>query len=297
MCSEAGRERERLLRELHHVSSGSCTSEPLFPFGTYECADLGHAVLSGRGGDVDFLHAEAGFQHAQATRDLDRRYEQLLRSEASRASILQLDAEQAERRRRDLLRRRQEEQALLARASPKQREALRQRQEGAWDEWWKHRGRGSSFPDRASMVAAHARLWLLHAALGDGCTHCVDPCDDHACPSCSGSLDPDPVRHATLATRRASVLLGPAHPVAVRVYERRCVTPGCGHAVGYDGASDGVVNWSNERLFCEEIFRDFWNTFFTQQQQTMHSTWLRIRQVYETGGFAKGLFVSRKVFT
>lgn len=83
----------------------------------------------------------------------------------------------------------------------------------------------------------------------------------------------------------------------MRVYVRRCTSASCTYVAEFDGSSCGVANWSNERLFCEEVFRDHLHTFFRQQQQTVNSTWEHIRQLYECGGFDRGQFVSRKLFT
>lgn len=179
--------------QVHHACGGSVGG--VFPFSTYQGADVAYDILSeGDAGsaDTEFLYAEARFQHQQEVDDLDRTYRDLLRREEQRGTILQLDHGEQEQRQQQLLQRRQEQEGSLARAQPSQVDAMRQQQEAVWDEWWKARGRGSAFSDRRAMVAGHARLWLLRAALGDGCRHCVDPCADLTCPSCAGELDPDP---------------------------------------------------------------------------------------------------------
>ena len=180
-----------------------------------------------------------------------------------------------------------------------------------------------SLPAVVAKDQAQARLWVLQAARGDHCRHCVDA--RTRCPECGAdALDADPgkcalcrvlcaercsalcaqlcflqpvcaVGNDTVATRRTCLLMGARHAEEVRVYDRCCLQ--CGHRVAFDGSSSGVINWSNERLFCEELFRDYWNTFFTQKQQTVHAYWTHIRQGYEFAGAAGTSFVSRKLFT
>lgn len=237
---------------------------------------------------------------------------------------MQAEARRAEAREREA---REQRGMFMQRAEPPsspQREQQQVSPPQPPDPWvgWQRRA-------PAALQDTLARLWLLEAALGDHCRHCVDPgCGD--CPVCASPLDSDPgeagpvccrcvcvcrwgwrnsfsQRHAglptpavgnnTLATHMPSRLLGLRHSEAVRVYERRCLNPACGYAAGYDGASSGVANWSNETLYCEELLRDYWNTFFTQKQKTVHAYWTHIGQTYEFVGSGQRAFVSRKSFT
>ena len=95
-----------------------------------------------------------------------------------------------------------------------------------------------------------------------------------------------------------SRLLGEWHSESVTVYRRQCSA--CGSALEYDGASAGVVNYSNQTLICEEIPRLYWHTFFTQKTKTIHSYWLEMKQRYEDVGEALDEhteFVCRSLFT
>lgn len=99
----------------------------------------------------------------------------------------------------------------------------------------------------------------------------------------------------TRTTGHRSVLYGLRHSELVRVYARQCSD--CHKQVGYDGHGAGVVNWSDESLFCEEVFREFWHSFFLQRQRTVHACWKAIRQAYERSVVGATAFVSRKLFT
>lgn len=103
---------------------------------------------------------------------------------------------------------------------------------------------------------------------------------------------PGAVRSDSLATRRACRLFGPRHSEVVRVYERRCLQ--CAHALGYDGLSSGVLNWSDETLLCEELPRNYYNSFHLQRNKAADAYYSEISSAYRLAG--SGKFLSKALF-
>ena len=190
-------------------------------------------------------------------------------------------------------------------------------------EAWRRRQRQQGQPGQQGQQGQQQmwQLWLALAACGSHCRHCVDEADDSQCPDCSGAMDADPGEGATcpdcpacltcltclttarppavtsgsLATTHPSRLLGERYSEPVLVYKRSCT--GCKYARSYDGKAAGVLNYSNRTLFCEEVMRDYWNSFFVQKGLTIFSYHAELQAKYaQAGGFEEDC-AKRTMFT
>lgn len=196
--------------ELHKLEKDIANAVPassadLYPREGYVLADMGACLLADRSSSIDrgggsdqFLYEEAQVHWAREVRDVGREIEEEAARLDRRAAIMQLSSTDFQRQQQAQQQRQQQLEQRIQRARAGEAEALLQQQRLQWGEWWKKRrqGRDSPFQSRDEMEAAVARLWLLRAALGDHCRHCVDACPDLACPECSGYLDDDPGRGA-----------------------------------------------------------------------------------------------------
>ena len=189
-------------------------------------------------------------------------------------------------------------------------------------ETWRRR-QASAWSSQRPKAAAQQEQWLMEAARGDHCRHCVDPLPP-ACPSCGAcEMDADPGESGggacgvceqrcsrrfvvlpvplpgavTNNTRLAASarLVGMHHSEKVAVFRRACLA--CGHSVSYDGLEAGVCNYSNQTLFCEEVPRAYWNAFFDQKLLTLHSFYKQVRRNYEFVERHETPFPTRSLFT